>query len=220
MRKLLVGLVALAAAPMALAATNTYSAGPGLGLAMVDDAYNGSLASMTSSSINVPSIGADTITNVTVTVGMAHTWVGDLTIKLQSPGGGLVTLLNRPGLVTTDDGAGCCGDSSNLVSNIVMTYDDSAATSAELLGANFPGTNDVITTPTSYAPAADGALPAGNLSALDGQNATGLWRLYLGDSAGGDLGSLDSWSITITSVPEPTSLALIALGGLMALRRR
>ncbi len=213
MRKLLGIALAAAIAPAALAVENLYTSGPGLGVAITDDAYNGTLGSMAMTSLNIPSVGADTIDNVVVTVGMNHTWVGDLVIKLESPAGSVLTLLSRPGLVeTADDGTGCCGDSSNLANDQWITYDDTAGTPAESLGAAQPGSNDIIPN-GSYSPNMA-------LAGLDGQNAVGTWKLYIGDSAGGDTGSIDYWAIRISTVPEPTSLALVALGALGLIRRR
>lgn len=220
MRKFLGIALALAIAPAAMAVDNSYSAGPGLNISVPDNLYDGTLGSMSSSTIVVPSVGADTITGLTVDVGMSHTWVGDLTIKLVSPSGSLLTLLNRPGIPDgPDDGSTCCGDSSNLSAANLITYDDAASTSAELLGAAQPSSNDIIPA-GSYIPAPDGAAGLANLAGFIGENAVGTWTLYIGDGAGGDVGTLDFWRLNISTIPEPTSLALLGLGVLGLIRRR
>ena len=100
-------------------ATNTPTPTPpgsfcfsGTPVTIPDNAYNGTLSSMVSATIPVSTVG--TLTNVQVhSVGISHTWVGDLTIKLQSPTGTIITMLNRPGSTVPDDGTdappGCDG---------------------------------------------------------------------------------------------------------------
>ena len=75
--------LALALGGSAMADVDVWTAGPGLGAAIADDAYNGSLASMTGISIDV--LRGDIIKDVNVTIGMSHSWIGDLTIKTVDP---------------------------------------------------------------------------------------------------------------------------------------
>jgi hypothetical protein len=57
------------------------------------------------------------------------------------------------------------------------------------------------------------------LTTFDGLDATGTWTLLLADLAAGNQSTLVSWDLDITTVPEPSSLVLGALGlGLMATR--
>ena len=71
-------LVALAALLPAAAWAQTYTAGPGLALAVPDDGYNGTQGSMGCSTIAVASGGGggDTVATTTVQVAMSHTWIG------------------------------------------------------------------------------------------------------------------------------------------------
>ena len=199
---------------------NTYSAGPGLALAIPDNGYNGSLASMVSNSIIVPDIGANDIVDVNVTIGMSHTWIGDLTIKLVGPGGEVLTLLNRPGSAVADNGTDSpFGTSDDFIFANLVSYDDAGTIAAENLGT-LAGT--VIPNGTVATPGPIGAL-AGELTNFAGYNglsAVGTWTLHLADSAGGDLGTLDQWSITIDTVPAPGALALLGLAGLVSRSRR
>lgn len=44
------------------------------------------------------------VDDVALEIGVEHTWVGDLTIKVVSPTGTVVTAMNRPGAAVADDG--------------------------------------------------------------------------------------------------------------------
>src|SRR3972149_118483 len=79
-------------------ATSVYTRGPGLALAVPDDAYNGTQGSMACDTLTVVSEpGMDTIAGpVTVQIAMSHTWVGDMVIKLFGPTSNY-TLVSRPG---------------------------------------------------------------------------------------------------------------------------
>ena len=62
-------------------------------------------------------------------------------------------------------------------------------------------------------------------------SAVGDWTLYIGSSQGGDLGKVDSWTLHLTTVPEPVptvcdwglvvlTLLLLSAGTIMFARRR
>jgi hypothetical protein len=63
--------------------------------------------------------------------------------------------------------------------------------------------------------------PVGSLGAYLGQSPVGDWTLFFSDSFEADPLTLNAWTLTITTVPEPSTLALL-LGGLLglAVRRR
>ncbi len=219
------GLVAITGAASA-GTVNTWSSGPGLGIGIPDDLYNGSFGSMASNFIVVgdDGLGGNIISDIDVMIGMSHTWVGDLTIKLVSPGGTVLTLLSRPGfLEPADDGTGCCGDSSDLGFAFRITYDDASLNDAELMGAGIFGA-DVVGDPANGSPnnyfPNPGTGPGVALSDFNGLNALGSWTLYIGDGALGDTGTLDFWSMTITTIPAPGALALLGMAGLVSRRRR
>jgi subtilisin-like proprotein convertase family protein len=168
---------------------------------IADNTYNGTLASMASTSVNVPASG--TITRVGVRIGVSHTWAGDLTLKLRSPVGTIVTLMSRPGVLeTADDGNDALGvgDSSNLLNTFPITFDDLAASSAETMGNTLTNGGVVCQDDArcSYAPNPGAATP-GNLSSFNAQNSQGIWTLYAGDSVAGDTGSITSVTMIIDS---------------------
>ncbi|MCB0517855.1 MAG: proprotein convertase P-domain-containing protein [Lewinellaceae bacterium] len=122
----------------------------------------------TTSTLNVPT---STLTgDVNVNINITHTWMGDLTVTLTSPKGTTVTLFD-----------GLCGSDNDMAA----TFDDEAAT-------------PVVCSPTPP-PAVTGTFqPEELLSAFDGENMAGVWTLSITDDTGGDVGTLTSWSLTLT----------------------
>jgi subtilisin-like proprotein convertase family protein len=147
---------------------------------------------MACASISVATVAGcpQTITSLNLVLGMNHTWVGDLVIKLVSPAGTTVTLMSRPGLAeTADDGTGAPGNNADLVNASPITFIQGATTSAESMGSSglVVCQGDGI---CQYAPN-NGAAPAGNLTTFNGQTAAGTWKLCVGDAAPSDTGSID-----------------------------
>ncbi len=115
------------------------------------------------------------------TVGLNHTWVGDLVITLQSPTGTIVTLLTRPANASgSASGNNFCG----------TIFDDSAAAASASIGS----TGDPYTGSWS---------PTSALTALNGQSPNGNWLLKVVDAAGADTGNIRAFSLvfTLTSAP-------------------
>ena len=147
------------------------------------------------------------ITDVNVELGADHSWVGDTTVELTHDPGGTpttLTLMNRP--ARTGTGA---GDSSDLSSGFPVFYNDEiAVTSAEDMGAaagngdnvcEFDGICDFLPAPD----AADtpNAGVGTNLADFNGLDANADWQLCMADSAGGDTGTLTTWSIGFGTLP-------------------
>lgn len=155
-----------------------------------------------SSSIVIADAGS--IVDLNVTLNNAnHTWVGDLIITL-SNGSTTIDLINRPGVPEL----GTVGYSWNLAGT--YTFDDSAATTFESIGNGVGSAFNLAS--GSYA-------PENALSAFNGQNLAGTWTLSISDSASLDTGSIGGWTLSAT-VPAPSAMALLGLGGLVATRRR
>lgn len=182
-------------------ATGDYT---GTGFTWTNDGYDGTLDSMGSSSITVPfgEPDGDIIATISVELDGWHTWVGDMTIKLAGPAG-LLTLVSRPGLDETgDDGEWCCGSSSDWVLAFPQTFTDGAAILAEDMGdAGTPLPTQQLQ-PTGVF---DGVqTPLTSLTQMyGGTSAGGDWTLYIGSSQGGDVGEVDSWTLHLTTGPEP-----------------
>jgi subtilisin-like proprotein convertase family protein len=122
------------------------------------------------SQINLSSLG--TIFNIEVTLDITHSFVGDLDVFLVSPSGRSVELFTGVG--------GQYNDFHNL------TLSDSAARSISTIGFN-----DVPYTGTWK--------PEGHLSDFGGEDAAGIWTLVVTDTDQADEGTLNSWSLSVTS---------------------
>jgi subtilisin-like proprotein convertase family protein len=129
-----------------------------------------------------------TIQKVTVTLtGLTHTHTNDLDVLLVGPSGASTVLVS--------DAGGADG-----VTNVTLTFDDASPTSLgtwTIVSGTFKPTNygagDVMPLPAPAGP--HGA----TLAAFAGTNPNGVWSLYVVDDAAGDAGTIDGWSLTITS---------------------
>jgi subtilisin-like proprotein convertase family protein len=109
-------------------------------------------------------------------VGVDHTWVGDLTFRLTSPSGTTVTLINQ---------AGGAGNSGN---NFCQTAIDDNATES------------IQNVSVSDAPFTGTFKPANPEAPFAGENADGTWLLNVSDNAGADTGSLRAFSLDLGGV--------------------
>jgi hypothetical protein len=110
------------------------------------------------------------------TVGLTHTWVGDLVITLTSPQNTTVTLMSRSG------GANNSGD--NLCQTLLD--DEGGALSIQNITA-------------ATAPYSATFRSATALAAFRGQNPNGTWRLNVSDAAALDVGAVRAFSLIVTS---------------------
>ncbi len=118
-----------------------------------------------------------TITDLDVKLETTHTWVGDLIFTLTHvDSGNAVVFVDRPSRTTS--GAGCAGNDINA------TLDDEAAAPVESQCAG-------------SAPTINGTFQPNNpLTAFDGLERAGTWRLTASDNAGADLGTVTRWCIS------------------------
>ncbi len=124
------------------------------------------------------------ITSLQVRIAATHTWIGDLTFTLTSPGGTTITLLDRPGVPAT--AFGCNNE------NVAVTFQDGAGDPESICGpANTPW-------PVTL------AAPVSALSAVNGQSGNGNWTLTASDSATPDPGTVTDWELIIQPAPAGT----------------
>ncbi|MEW5986603.1 MAG: choice-of-anchor Q domain-containing protein [Chloroflexota bacterium] len=117
------------------------------------------------------------ISDLNVSLVASHTWVGDLVFTLTHlDTGTAVTLIDRPGAPPAPS---CNGD------DIDATLDDEAA-----------GPVEDACSPTP--PAISGSfIPNSPLSAFDGEDLSGTWRLTAADLAANDVGTLTQWCLAV-----------------------
>jgi hypothetical protein len=174
--------------------------------AVVDDGYDGSLASMSCCTITASDFGSGTtVDDVDVEVSVNSTWVGDLTIKVQSPTGTITTLQSRAGFAEpADDGGSCCGASVDWLDDLILYDDDGGDPVAEDMGIG--GLNVC----TGGGAGGDGVCahvpfpdtgPGTNLADFDGEDLVGAWQVCVGDSAGGDPTTFNDAQITLGAIP-------------------
>lgn len=129
------------------------------------------------------------IGKITVSVNVSHTWDDDITLRLISPQGTTVTLVDRQG-GSGDDFEG-------------TVFDDAAANPISSGTAPFTGSFQ----------------PETPLSALTDQPIAGTWTLVAVDSAPSDTGAINGWSLTISprlyqcSPPTPQPAASLQVTG-------
>ena len=154
------------------------------------------------SEINFPA-HPGTITDVNVTVNVTTTALTDLELMLVSPtgqarliqsdtGGGVYPQVTRT--YTLDDEAP--GPMPNTVPDDFFSYQPT----------NLAFGPDTFNPP---APASTGT----SLSAFDGQNASGTWKLFVMDDSVGDSHTINFWtlSVGVTTVPYPSTISVNGL---------
>lgn len=157
--------------------------------------------------------GVSSINQITL-LGATHTWAGDLIAKITNPDGVTVDLFNRIGRVNNSG----FGTSSDLGGDYGFTTGGAniwtAAASSPIPGGVYAASTNLEgpDVASSYSETSFASLATSTV---------GNWTLNISDNAGGDVGSIQGWSIDYTSsVPEPTSMILLGMGGLALLRKR
>ncbi len=114
--------------------------------------------------------------------GMVHTFSGDLDILLQSPTGINVVLMSD------------IGGATDLVNTNLVLEDGAPAIPATVPSGTYRPTADA-TSDTYFAPGPGAVLQTNPTLASFTGDPNGTWSLFIADDAGGDTGSMASWSI-------------------------
>ncbi len=137
-----------------------------------------------------------TIYDLDVRISFTHESLFDLQIVLQSPAETNVALSSAGNLAFIVIG----GDDTTVGGSGEWFFDDEAQVSIEEATEPFFGS----------------FRPIENLSLFDNENAYGPWRLRIYDAYYADTGTFESFELTITTVPEPATVALLTLGAALA----
>ena len=158
------------------------------------------------------------ISDIRVNLNISGGYNGDLYASL-SHGGVLVPLLNRVG-VTSGDGFGYGDTGFNVTLSSSGTHDvhfygnysPAINESGQLTGTWQPDGRgiDPLSAPGSF----DSASRV-SFGSFNNMNPNGTWTLFMADlSGGGDQSTLLSWSLDLTVVPEPVTVALAVFAAL------
>ncbi|WP_428925814.1 NF038122 family metalloprotease [Marinibacterium sp. SX1] len=119
---------------------------------------------------------ATMVTDLQVDLEIAHTWVGDLELRIIAPDGTSALLLDRPGRGAS--GFGCGADDV-----LVRLSDDGLAPAEEACAA------------TGEAAISGALTPVDSLAGFAGAAGSGAWELRVQDHVGQDSGTLLRWCI-------------------------
>jgi hypothetical protein len=129
------------------------------------------------STIDVPQSGA--IEHLAIDVGLNHYTVADLILRLTSPAGTTITLLDRPGYPPFPGCENSVGD---------VRFEDGA-----------PDPESICAEPAGGTPwPVDVAAPVDPLSTFDGEDMQGTWTLTVIDAEAANAGALVRWSLDPT----------------------
>ena len=159
------------------------------------------------------------ITNVTVTLDITGGFNGDLYCYLLAPNSSMIVLLNRVGMGSSNPfGYSNAGFNITLAAAGYNIHDynnnSPSFSSGRLIGTWAPDRR--IIDPDSIASPFDAAPTGNNFDSLNGLNPNGEWTLFIADLSGDNQSTLVSWGLTVVTVPEPQTWALLG-GGLVAL---
>ncbi len=131
------------------------------------------------------------IVDLDITLDIAHTWVGDLTVKLTHlESGKSAHLIDRPGIPSSNQG---CGND-----NIAAILDDEI---------NSPVENKCAVSPAAISGI---YIPNEPLNIFDQDYIAGTWMLQVADNYQNDVGKLNNWCLVAKinpygQTPTPTS---------------
>lgn len=137
-------------------------------------------------------------------------FLNEIEFVLTSPGGTSFTLISNDGdteIVAADDFETFENGADGFSGTIV--FDQDAAEPVDL-------TADLLTAGT-FRPDDD---TEGSLDLFNGESALGTWTFFIEDDVGSDGLSFYAFTLTVTTVPEPASLAILGFAGLGLLKRR
>ena len=185
-------LLALAVSAPAALYTSTYTSGFANSGVVPDGNPNGWTDTR---AVSIPEGG---ITDVNVRLTLTGGYNGDLYGYLVF-NTGFAVLLNRVGTGTGSGAQFSYGFSTAGFNNVRL---DDQSGNGNIHTVQNPSANGTYTS--------DG----GTLASFNNLDPNGNWTLFLADLSTGDQSTLTSWSLEITAVPEPVTVALAVFAGL------
>lgn len=161
--------------------------------------------------------GGTVIGNVAVTLNISGGYNGDLYgyLVFQSNDGSTTTsiLLNRVG--RGESGLSSFGYSTSGM-NVTLTGDTTQGYQ-NIHSVATPGSGPYLADGRTTDPNGNfsGSSSTAGLDIMNGHNANGTWTLFLADMVSGGQGTLLSWGLDVTVVPEPATWALLVFGGVV-----
>jgi len=163
----------------AVPGTVSVSSGP-IAVGIPDANATGVSTPLTVSGVPAAAVG----TSASVNFNITHTWDGDLTLFIKSPNNQVLNLVNARG-----------GSADNFVNTVISSTATTPIASgvAPFTGTFLPDGSLGAAAPTGFAPTATSFTPLINTA---GQ-LNGTWTFAARDNAGGDVGTITSWGLTI-----------------------
>lgn len=142
------------------------------------------------------------ITDVQVRLhGLTHDYPSDLDVMVETPSGQFIYLMSdNCGSTPINDLSFEFGDDGDSEMGTVST---NCTASSEFKPSN-EGPGDSWTT-------APGAVPSTSFAALLGTNQTGSWKLHVADDVQDDAGSIDGWTVELTTT-DPVATRIPSTG--------
>jgi subtilisin-like proprotein convertase family protein len=166
------------------------------------------------------------INNITVSLNITNGFNGDLYAYLAGPNGQFSVLLNRVGM-SSSNSFGYANSGFNITLDMtdanLHNYQSGSYSlngGGQLIG-NW-GADGINISPNSSPSAFDSAGVTADLNSYYLTLPSGTWTLFVSDLSSGGQSTLVSWGLTISTVPEPQTWAMLGSGAAMlfAFRRR
>ena len=146
------------------------------------------------------------ISDIKISLNISGGWNGDLYVYL-SHGSDYAVLLNRVGATTSGaDGYGASG--LNILLEPVTTH----AGIVDIHTVQNPASSPTAYEADGRAAYTDTSRPQ-TLDVLLNADPNGSWTLFFADRAAASTATLNGWSLDITAIPEPISVALGSFAG-------
>jgi subtilisin-like proprotein convertase family protein len=152
------------------------------------------------------------VSDLSVTLNITGGFNGDYYAYLVNNTGGFAVLLNRTGKTASNpvgysDSGFSITLSSSSANNIHNYQNILNPGGGALTGTWAPDGRNV-----DPAVVTDTSPITSTLASFQNTSPSGQWTLFLADLDYGEQGTLQNWTLTVTAVPEPSSIALAGLG--------